>query len=110
MHHITTLILSKNGKMFKKKQTLESLSQQILNSGTDTCILKIRLIGVSKVMNHFLYECVYLDEGVLKTVPVVAKDVTHVVNILSPYIKKGKSEQWTAFHVGSENAVLSRMR
>ena len=97
-------------KMFKKKQTLESLSLQILNSGTDTCILKIRLIGVSKVMDHFLYECVYLDEGELKTVPVVAKDVTHVINLLSPYIEKGKSEQWTAFHVGSENAVLSRMK
>ena len=97
-------------KMFKKKQTLESLSQQILNSGTDTCILKIRLIGVSKVIDHFLYECVYLDEGVIKTVPVVAKDVTRVINLLSPYIKKGKSEQWTAFHVGSENAVLSRMK
>tara|TARA_B100001939_G_scaffold168276_1_gene145102 strand:- start:1252 stop:1569 length:318 start_codon:yes stop_codon:yes gene_type:complete len=103
--------LPKNGKMFKRqKESIESLAGQILNSGTDTCILKIRLIGVSKVMEHFLYECVYLDLGVLKTVPVVAKDVTHVINILSPYIKKGKSEQWTAFHVGSENAVLSRMK
>ena len=96
--------------MFKKKQTLESLSQQILNSGTDTCILKIRLLGVSKIMDHFLYECVYLDEGVIKSVTVVAKDVTHVINLLSPYIKKGKSEQWTAFHMGLEKAVLSRMK
>ena len=97
--------------MFKRqKESIESLARQILDSGTDTCILKIRLIGVSKVKEYFLYECIYLDEGVLKTVPVVARDVTHVINILSPYIKKDKSEQWTAFHVGSEKAVLSRMK
>ncbi len=97
--------------MFKKQKiSLQTISKELINKGTETCILKIRLLDISKIEDHFIYECIYIDEKILKTVPIVAKNINHVVNILSPYIKKGKSEQWTAFQIGSENAVVSRMK
>ena len=103
--------LQKIKLMFKKRKTsLETISKELINKGTETCILKIRLLGISKIEDHFIYECIYIDEKILKTVPVVAKNVHSVVNILSPYVNKGKSEQWTAFQIGSENAVASRMK
>lgn len=92
----------------KYKKCKEENIKDILATGCDTCILKIDLKTTSKVKNHFIYEVCYLDEGQVKQVPIVAQDITDVVRQLEPFVRKGISEQWAAFEIGSEEAVISR--
>mgnify|MGYP003120625846 CR=1 FL=1 len=75
---------------------------------TDTAILRIDLISTSKLTGYFIYDTCYLDEGQLKQVPIVARDITDVIRQLEPYVRKGISEQWTQFQLGSEKAIESR--
>ena len=94
-------------KKYKKKNN--DLLEDIVKAGTETCILKIQLKAVSKLEHHFIYEVSYLDQGELKTVPVFARNVTEILDILEPYVNKGLSEQATSFGIGSsEEIILSR--
>tara|TARA_B100001093_G_scaffold495014_1_gene539022 strand:+ start:3235 stop:3594 length:360 start_codon:yes stop_codon:yes gene_type:complete len=99
-------------RMFFKKQKKQSTDIKIdVNSlGEITCILKIDLVSTSKVKNHFIYECSYLDQGQLKTVSIVGENITDVIKVLEPYVNIGKSEQWVSFQLGSEDAIKSRKK
>lgn len=94
----------------KYKKCKEQLMNSVLDTGVNTCCLKIELMATSKIKDHFIYEVCYLDQGELKTVPVVANSILGVVESIEPYINKGISEQKTLFLVGSEEAVASRRR
>jgi hypothetical protein len=96
----------------RKKYTKckEEVKDSVLETGIDTCCLKIELMATSKIKDHFIYEVCYLDQGELKTVPVVATSILGVVQSIEPYINKGISEQQTWFLVGSEEAVASRKK
>ena len=58
----------------RKKYTKckEEVVDSVVNTGIDTCCLKIELMATSKIKGHFIYEVCYLDDGDLKTVPIVA--------------------------------------
>ena len=92
---------------YKKKN--EELVNDIIKAGTNTCILRIQLKATSKIKGYFIYEVCYLDDGVVKTIPIFAKNVTEILNTVQPYVNKGLSEQATTFGVGfSEETVISR--
>lgn len=92
---------------YKKKN--EELVNDIIKTGTTTCILRIQLKATSKIKGYFIYEVCYLDEGEVKTIPIFARNVTEILNTVQPYVNKGLSEQATTFGVGfSEETVISR--
>ena len=94
-------------KKYKKKN--DDLVEDIIKSGTKTCILRIQLKAVSKLEHHFIYEVSYLDDGVVKTIPIFAQNITEILDTIEPYVNKGLSEQATAFGVGSsEEIIISR--
>jgi|LULW01.1.fsa_nt_gb intracellular sulfur oxidation DsrE/DsrF family protein len=94
----------------KYKQEQEGLIEELKSCGVDTCIIKINLKATSKIKDHFIYEVTYLDDGELKTVPIIATSILSVIDVLSPYVNKGLSEQKVTFLAGSEDVVASRIK
>jgi len=95
----------------KYKKGNSELVKDIIKAGTETCVLRIQLKAVSKVEGYFIYEVCYLDQGIVKTIPVIAKDITEILKTVEPYVNKGISEQKTSFDIGSsEDVFISRMK
>lgn len=95
-------------KKYKKRNN--ELIQDVVKAGTKTCILRIQLTAVSKVEGYFIYEVCYLDEGVAKTIPIIAKNITEILKTIEPYVNKGISEQQTSFDIGSSEKVFMSRR
>ena len=96
------------GKKYKKCK--EETANDISKLGIKTCILKIELMATSKIKNHFIYKVCYLDDGELKEIPVIGKNISNVVELIEPYVNNNTPEQWMEFQFGSENAVESRIK
>ena len=95
----------------KYKKCKEEVADSVLDSGTKTCCLKIELTAVSKIKGYFIYEVCYLDNGNIKSVPVIARNIVDIVEKLEPYINKGIPEQTVSFAIGmSEDVVESRLK
>ncbi len=86
------------------------MAKGVQEMGVETCILKIELVATSKIENHFIYDVCYLDQGEIKNTPIVGKNITNIINIISPYINTGTTEQWVQFQLGSEEAIKSRLK
>lgn len=95
--------------LFKKKPRVDVVVNELIKKKIETCILKIELIGLSKIEDHFKYEVYYLDNKEVKKVPIISTSVLGVVDIISPYLYKGTNQQKILFDAGSENIILSRM-
>lgn len=94
----------------KYKKCKEDMAKGVQEMGVETCILKIELVATSKIENYFIYDVCYLDQGEIKSTPVVGKNITNVINIISPYVNTGTTEQWVQFQLGSEEAIKSRLK
>ena len=95
----------------KYKKCKEEVANSVLSSGTKICCLKIELTAVSKIEGYFIYEVCYLDNGKIKNVPIVARNIIDIVEKLEPYINKGIPEQTVSFAIGmSEDVIESRMK
>jgi hypothetical protein len=95
----------------KYKKCKEEVADAVIGSGTKTCCLKIELTAVSKIEGYFIYEVCYLDNGNIKSVPVIARNIVDIVEKLEPYINKGIPEQTVAFSIGmSEDVIASRLK
>ncbi len=86
------------------------MAKGVQEMGVETCILKIELVATSKIENHFIYDVCYLDQGEIKNTPIVGKNITNIINIISPYINTGTTEQWVQLQLGSEEAIKSRLK
>ena len=82
----------------------------LLNRGSCTMMLSINLKGTSKVKDHFIYECVYLDQGEEKEISIIAEDMCKAVDKIRPLINQNISENKAQFMVGSEEVLLSRLK
>jgi hypothetical protein len=51
-----------------------------------TLVLSIEVIETSKVKDHLIYECVYLDNNTKKQINIIAKDITEAMKRLEPYV------------------------
>lgn len=94
----------------KYKKEKEILIKGLLNRGSCTIMLSINLKGTSKVKDHFIYECVYLDQGEEKEISVIAEDMCRAVDKIRPLINQNISENKAQFMVGSEEVLLSRLK
>ena len=94
----------------KYRKEKEVLLKDLLNRGSCTIMLSINLKGTSKVKDHFIYECVYLDQGEEKELFVIAEDMCRAVDKIRPLINKDISANQAQFIVGSEEVLLSRLK
>ena len=90
--------------MLKKKYKKEDqeLVVSLLQIQRPTAILEIKLLGTSKVKDNLLYECRYVDNGTIKTVPIIAYDVTQAVAKLNQFVNSGIPENVLKIMLGNE--------
>ncbi len=95
----------------KYKKCGEEVAKSVLDTGAKTCCLKIELKATSKIEGYFIYEVCYLDQGKVKSVSIIARNIVDIVEKLEPYINKGIPEQTVSFAIGmSEDVIVSRMK
>lgn len=87
-------------KKYKKED--QELAVALLEADKTTAILEIKLLGLSKIKDNLLYECKYIDAGLIKTVPIIAYDVTQAVAKLDPYINSSIPENVLKIMLGNE--------
>ena len=93
----------------KYKKEKENLLKELSNKSSNTIMLSVILKGTSKVKDHFIYECVYLDEGKEKQLAVIAENMIKAVDKIRPLVNKNISDHKAQFIVGAdEDVVLSR--
>lgn len=81
-----------------KKDLLKSLK----GLGRQSIVLSIEVIETSKIKDHLIYECVYLDNAVEKQVNIIARDITEAMQKLEPYVGAGIPDTTTNLILGSE--------
>lgn len=90
--------------MIKKKYKKEK--QELINSltkmGRNVAVLEIKLVSTSKVKDNLIYECVYVDNNIIKHVPIIAQDVTQALAKLEQYTNSGIPESVLKIMLGSE--------
>ncbi len=65
-------------------------------------VLSIEVIETSKIKDHLIYECVYLDNNVEKQINIIARDITEAMQKLEPYVGAGIPDTTTNLILGSE--------
>ena len=90
--------------MIRKKYQKEEqeLIVELVKIQRNTSILEIKLVGTSKVRDNLLYECKYIDNGVIKNIPIIAYDVTQALAKLDQYVNSGIPENILKIMLGHE--------
>jgi len=86
----------------KYRKEYEELVNDMIKSGKTTAVLSIDIIGLSKLKDHFIYECVLLDNGTVKNIPIFAIDITQAIAKLEPYVNLGIPETTLKYMLGGE--------
>ena len=95
----------------KYKKDRKTLAKDITETGCNSIILNIELKAISKIKDHFIYDVTYLDNGVVKNMPVITTNILGILETIKPYINTGLTEQQISFEIGSnEETILSRMK
>ena len=92
----------------KYKREEEELIDSMLKSGNKTFITRIELIETSKIKEHQIYECRYVDNGTKKQVNIIAHDVTDAVSKLEAMVGFGLPQQAANYMLGSEKFNLDK--
>lgn len=87
-------------KKYKKEDS--ELVKELISKDIKTKVVSIKLVDVSKVKNNFIYECDLLDNGVRKSIPIIAIDITQALAKLEPYVNLGIPEMTLKYMLGSE--------
>ena len=58
------------------------------------------------IKNNLLYECKYIDNGIIKIIPIIAYDVTQAVAKLDPYINSAIPENVLKIMLGNERYTI----
>jgi len=91
-------------KKYKKED--QELAAALLETDRNTAILEVKLLGLSKIKDNLLYECKYIDKGTIKTVPIIAHDVTQAVAKLDPYVDSAIPENVLKIMLGNERYTI----
>ena len=86
----------------KYKREEEELIDSMLKSGNKTFITRIELVETSKIKEHQIYECRYVDNGTKKQINIIAVDITDAVGKLEAMVGFGMPEQTANLLLGSE--------
>ena len=87
-------------KKYKKEE--QELVIELVKIERNTAVLEIKLVGTSKVKDNLLYECKYVDSGIIKNIPIIAHDVTQALAKLDQYVNSGIPESVLKYMLGSE--------
>tara|TARA_R110002012_G_scaffold272012_1_gene457356 strand:+ start:266 stop:550 length:285 start_codon:yes stop_codon:yes gene_type:complete len=90
----------------KYKKEDQELVSSLIETNRSTAILEIKLLGLSKIKNNLLYECKYIDNGIIKIIPIIAYDVTQAVAKLDPYINSAIPENVLKIMLGNERYTI----
>lgn len=90
-------------KKYKKER--KEIIDNLVFKNVKTAVLSIELKDLSKVKDHFIYDCVLLDNGVLKSIPIIAIDVTQALAKLEPYVNSGIPEETLKYMLGTERHI-----
>lgn len=93
----------------KYKKEKNKLLGELLKKGSCTIMMSIILKGTSKVKDHFIYECTYLDQGEEKQLAVIAEDMCKAVDKIRPLVNKDISENKAQIFLGGEDTLISRL-
>lgn len=89
----------------KYQQEKTDLIQDVVSKGRLTAILSIKLQGVSKIADHYIYEVRFLDNGTEKNIPIIAFDVTQALAKLEPHLNIGIPSATLKWMIGNERNV-----
>tara|TARA_B100001059_G_scaffold51215_1_gene44675 strand:+ start:4350 stop:4652 length:303 start_codon:yes stop_codon:yes gene_type:complete len=89
----------------KYQQEKPDLIQDVVSKGKLTAILSIKLQGVSKIADHYIYEVRFLDNGIEKNIPIIAFDVTQALAKLEPHLNIGIPSATLKWMLGNERNV-----
>jgi len=89
----------------KYRQLRKDLIKDLVSKDNPTAILAIELKGVSKIQGHYIYEVNFLDNGVEKTIPVIAIDISQVLAKLEPHVNLGIPATTMKWMLGSERNI-----
>jgi type II secretory pathway predicted ATPase ExeA len=68
----------------------------------DAIVLSIKVVDTSKIKDHLIYECIYLDLNQEKTVNIIAQDITQALAKLQPYVASGIPQNVIKQMLGNE--------
>jgi len=86
----------------KYNRTKSELVKSLNKSDRKTVVLSIKVVETSKIKQHLIYECSYLDSGKEKNVTIIARDITEAMLKLEPYLGAGIPDTTTNLILGSE--------
>lgn len=86
----------------KYKKDFEELVNDLIDKNIKTSILSIEVKNVSKVKDNMIYRCIFLDNGTIKDIPIIAIDVTQALAKLKPYVDIGIPEETLKYMLGNE--------
>ena len=90
--------------MLKKKylREKEDLINSLSHIERKAVVLSIEVIETSKLKDHLIYECDYLDNGHQKQVNIIARDITEAMKKLEPFVGVGIPAPTTNLILGSQ--------
>jgi hypothetical protein len=90
--------------MLKKKyrRRNDDLIHSLNSIKRQTVVLSIEVVETSKIKDHLIYECDYLDNGTQKQVNIIAQDITEAMQKLEPYVGVGIPEPTANLILGSQ--------
>jgi hypothetical protein len=77
-----------------------------LKIGNETRVLKVELIETSKVKNHYIYECQYVEKKNIHQTYIIAIDIEDAMNRLSEMVKI-PSARTRHFILGNETLYIN---
>lgn len=86
----------------KYSRSKSELLKSLKSIQRQSIVLSIEVIETSKIKDHLIYECVYLDNAVEKQVNIIARDITEAMQKLEPYVGAGIPDTTTNLILGSE--------
>ena len=90
----------------KYKRDEKDLIKSMAKRTDQPFVLSITLKETSKVKNHQIYECIYVDGGRKKETNIIGKDITDCMDKLKAYVGMG-IPGITANHIlGNESLFL----
>ena len=69
---------------YQREET--QLIGSLIKKGKRTFITQIQLVETSKIKDHQIYDCVYVDDGIKKQIHIIATDINHVVSKLEQVV------------------------
>ena len=90
------------GILKKYKREEKDLIQSVSKRGKSIFVLSITMKETSKVKEHQIYECIYVDGGQKKETNIIGKDISDCMDKLNAYVGMGIPGITTNHILGNE--------